>query len=515
MRNPLLIRLAILIFIGVAGINSSVGQSKQIKKIDAYVEQSRELWNIPGMAVAIVKDGEVILSKGYGVKHIDRNEAVDENTLFVIASNTKAFTSAALATLVDQKQISWDDKVQDYLPYFQLYDPYVSANMTVRDLLCHRSGLATFSGDLIWYGTKYSREEIIRRARFLKPAYGFREHFGYQNIMFLAAGEIIPEVTGMSWDIYIDSTFFKPLGMNSSTTSLFGLTQRTNFAHPHNDHDGTNKAIQFVNWDNISPAGGIFSSVADMSKWLKLQLGRGTMDSTTIWSEQRSREMWSVHTPEYVSPWSERNFPSKSFVGYGLGWELNNYHGRKIVSHGGGYDGMISKTVMVPEENLGFVILTNNINWLPSALTYSILDELLDGDEDKDWAAYFLELKQGMDEDDKKAKVEAEEARVKDSTPTLSLDSYAGTYTGELYGDCVVRLIGDQLAFQFEPTQLFRGTLRHWHYDTFELNWSSEMMLPSGMVQFIVGVDGEVEEMKVDVPNPDFDFTELEFKRVE
>jgi hypothetical protein len=268
-----------------------------------------------------------------------------------------------------------------------------------------------------------------------------------------------------------------------------------------------------VNWDNIAPAGGINSSVHDMSKWLQLQLNQGVWNSDTLFTASRAKEMWSVQTPQNVSAWSEKTFPGKSFSGYGLGWELSNFRGRKIVAHGGGYDGMISRTVLVPSEGIGIVILTNNINFLPYALEYQILDELF-GEKNGENYGKFLEYKKQGAEDDLKSKEEEAKSRIVDTSPSLPLSDYAGTYTDEMYGDVEVRLIGDQLAFQFVPTSIFRGTLRHWHYDTFQLNWGTQMMLPSGKVQFGFGSDGKIKSMDIDVPNPDFDFTELKFKKV-
>ncbi|MCB0762930.1 MAG: beta-lactamase family protein, partial [Flavobacteriales bacterium] len=314
------IRILFILFLTVVSLWADA-QTKQIKNIDKYIEASRVAWNIPGMAVAIVKDGEVILSKGYGVRNVDNQLPVDDHTLFAIASNTKAFTAAALAVLVDEGKITWEDKVKDHLPYFELYDPYVTMNMTIRDLLCHRSGLATFSGDLLWYGSNYSREEVITRAKYLEPVYGFREHFGYQNIMFLAAGQIVSEVSGMTWDEFIKVRFFDPLGMNTSNTSIGAFTRDSNVSSPHNDRNGVNHAIDWVNWDNIGPAGSINSCVSEIAQWIKLQLGNGTLDSVQFWSEQRTREMWTVHTPNSISSWSASNYPSKTFAGYGLGWD--------------------------------------------------------------------------------------------------------------------------------------------------------------------------------------------------
>ena len=484
--------------------------SKQLKAIDKHLETQTQKWNIPGVAVAIVRGDEVLLSRGYGVKNINKSEKVDENTLFAVASNTKAFTATAIGMLVDEGKMSWDDKVQKHLPYFQLYDPYVSTNMTVRDLLCHRSGLETFSGDLIWYGSQYSREEVIKRARFLEPKYEFRAHYGYQNIMFIAAGEIVAKVSGMSWDDFIKTRFFEPMQMTSSNTSIDAFTPTSNVADPHNEKNGTNQAIEWTNWDNIGGAGAINSSVHDMGKWLQCQLNSGKVDTTQLFSKQVQKETWNIHTPKNISDWSSSMMPSKTINGYGLGWDIFNYQGRKIVTHGGGYDGMISQTVMIPEEDLAFVVLTNNINYLPFVLTYELTDMLLKSDNPTKINQTLYEYKLEDQATLEKAMVAAEEGRIKNTSPSLDLAKYAGTYGGDMYGNCVVRLIGDQLAFQFEPTPLFRGTLRHWHYDTFQLNWGTKMMLPSGTVQFIIGVDGEVEEMGIVVENPDFDFTELE-----
>ncbi len=491
-------------------------QKKAIKELDAYFEKAIQDWDVPGMEVLIFKDGEVLLEKGYGVKNTETGEKVTPETLMAIASNTKAFTSAALAMLVDKGEIAWDDKVVDFLPYFKLYDPYVTQEFTIRDLLCHRSGLATFSGDLIWYGSHHNREEVIRRAEFLKPVSGFRGGYGYQNIMFVAAGEVIAKVSGMKWDDFILQNFFQPLGMNGTVTSTLDLKSGMDVSSPHNHKFNKQIPIEWINWDNLSSAGAIISSVSDMKHWLEAQLNGGIYKNDTLWSKRRTMEMRTVHTPKSISGWSKKNFPSKTFSGYGLGWDLFNYHGKKVVNHGGGYDGFISRVAMVPEEGLGMVILTNTNTWLPSPLMYQILDAFLCSDkEKKDWSQFYLEIKNQGEENDKKELKELENSRAEDTVPSLDLSDYAGVYRSEMYGDLSLRVIGDQLAFQFEPTPIFRGTIRHWHYDTFRLNWGTQMMLPSGFMTFVLDAKGKVEEVKVDVPNPDFDFTELEFKKVE
>jgi CubicO group peptidase (beta-lactamase class C family) len=512
------------------------GQQKALKdpiqRIDQLALQSLEQFNVPGMAVAIVQDDEVLLSKGYGVRTAGTNHAVTDSTLFAIASNSKAFTAAALAILVDRGQLSWEDKVRDHLPYFTLYSPYVSEEFTIRDLLCHRSGLDTFSGDLIWYGTSHSREQVVRRARFLEPSFGFREQYGYSNILYLAAGLIVEQASGMTWDQFIAEHFFVPLGMKQANTTIADYHlidgkicsgKSVNIAHPHNEVQGKNIAIDYVNWDNIGPAGSINASVAELTSWIRLQLGKGTLNGKTYWKEQRTWEMWENVTPKPVSKWQRENMPSRHFNGYGLGWELMEYRGHKIVSHGGGYDGMISKTVLVPDMNLGFVILTNNINSVPSALTFEILDAfMMRGDRNskkmedkKDWMGMFKGFK---DEENKTALESAKAdsaARVKNTRLSLPLAAYCGVYSSEMYGDVLITLDEQPISpygglkIDFAPTALFKGRLKHWHYDTFELSWSTQMMLPKGKATFLLNSMGKPIELKVVVDNPDFDFTEL------
>ncbi len=484
------------------------------QELDTKFAQALIDYNIPGMGIAIVKDGQVVLSKGYGVKNINTSEKVDDKTLFAIASNSKAFTSAALAVLVDEGKIKWNDKVRTYLPYFELYNPYVSSEMTIRDLLTHRTGLATFSGDLIWYGTSHSREEVIRRAKYLQPVYGFREAYGYSNIMYLAAGEVIEKVSAKSWDVFVKEKFFTPLGMKDSNTSIRDFKPNGNIATPHNEVNGKNVAIEYVNWDNINAAGSINASVSELTQWMKLQLGKGTLDGKKYWSEQRAHEMWENVTPKPVSKWQRENMSTRHFNGYGLGWDLMEYGGMKVVSHGGGYDGMISKTVLVPEINLGFVILTNNINSLPSALAFDILDEYLGVKENKDWTSIFLQFKKDDEVATKKAEQEDEAARAKNTKPSLTLKDYAGTYSSEMYGDVVISpSTNDKLLIDFKPTALFKGELSHWHYDTFQLSWTTQMMLPKGKATFVLDSEGKPAELKVIVENPDFDFTELKLLR--
>ncbi|MGH9902442.1 MAG: serine hydrolase domain-containing protein, partial [Pyrinomonadaceae bacterium] len=360
------LRLNLLLLILFVAPLSLVAQEAQVadarlKEIDEYAAKAIRDWNVPGMAVAVVKDDRLVWARGYGVRKLGEPTPVDERTLFAIASNTKAFTAAALAVLVDEGKIKWDDPVSKFLPSFQLSDPYVTRELTVRDLLSHRSGLATFGGDLLWYETTYGRDEILRRVRFLKPGSSFRSRYGYQNIMFLAAGQVVAAAAGKPWDDFIRERFLTPLGMTSTTTSITAFKSGDNVATPHNELDGKLRVIRYGNVDGAGPAGALNSSVTDMAQWIRLQLGRGTYQGKKIFSPAVSREMW---TPQSivggVSEQAEKFNPTRHFNLYGLGWFLTDYHGRKVVSHGGGLDGMISQVAMMPEENLGVVVLTNS-----------------------------------------------------------------------------------------------------------------------------------------------------------
>ncbi|HEX8355234.1 MAG TPA: serine hydrolase [Pyrinomonadaceae bacterium] len=510
--RPALLLLALFIFSPALAAQTLEGR---LKEIDAYAAKAGQDWKVPGFSVAIVKDDRVVFVKGYGVRELGKPEPVDGDTLFAVASNTKAFTAAALAALVDEGKLRWDDPVTKYLPWFQLYDPYVTREVTVRDLLSHRSGLATFGGDLLWYETTYPRDEIIRRVRHLKPTYGFRSRYGYQNIMFLAAGEIVPAVTGKSWDDYVREKFFAPLGMTRSNTTLKQLKASRNVATPHNETDGRVKVVRYSNVDSAGGAAAINSTAAEMAEWVRLQLGRGTYGGKKIFSAERSREMWTPQTVvSGVSESAEKFNPSVHFNLYGLGWFLSDYRGRKVVTHSGGLDGMTSRVAMLPEENLGVVVLTNSETPLQSFLWYKVFD-VFTGAPPRDWSADYLARARSAREREEAEARKAEAARVPGTKPSLPLASYAGTYGGVMYGDARVAEENGRLVVRLVPSPAYVGDLEHWHFDTFRIKWRESVVYPypRGWVTFVLDPQGKVGEMKIDVPNPDFDFKELEFRR--
>ncbi len=487
----------------------------RLKEIDEYAVRVGNAWPAPGFAIGIVKDDKVVFTKGYGVRELGKLPAVDENTLFAIASNTKAFTAAALAMLVDEGKIKWDDPVTKYLPSFQLYDPYVTRELTVRDLLSHRSGLATFAGDLLWYESNYTRDEILHRARFLKPSSSFRSRFGYQNILFMAAGEVVAKVSGMSWDAFMKERFFTPLGMKRTLTAHADLLKADNVSTPHNAFEGNTRVIRYGNVDNIGAAGAIKSSVAEMAQWLRLQLGRGAYDGKKFFSTGQSREMWTPHTVlGGISEQSEKSNPTRHFSLYGLGWILSDYQGRLFVSHGGGLDGMVSQLALIPEEKLGIVVLTNSETSLSTILVNKVVDTFL-GVAPRDWNSEFLARSKQSEDAAKAAAKKIEDSRMPNTKPSLPLSAYAGIYTGAMFGDARVTEENGKLVLKFVPSLLFVGDLEHWQFDTFRIKWRDTIVypFPRGFLTFTLDPQAKVDEMKIDVPNPDFDFKELEFKR--
>jgi CubicO group peptidase (beta-lactamase class C family) len=501
--------LSCLIGIGITFISFSQPQTIDKAKLDEVLKSYLTDWNVPAMAVSIVKNDEIVYEKGFGVLEEGKKKETNEFTNFAIASNTKAYTAAALGILVDEGRISWDDKVKKYIPYFELYDPFVTEQMTIRDLLCHRTGLETFSGDLIWYASDYSREEVIRHAKYLKPTYGFREKFGYSNIMFLTAGQIIESVTDTTYDEFVKQRIFIPLGMKRTNTSITTNSKLDNVASCHTIVDGKNIVIPYINWDNIAPAGAINSNVHDVASWMILQLNKGEFEGNRIFSEAVSNEMWSANTVLDVSDFNKSINPSTHLKSYGLGWVLFDYKGYLIVTHNGGYDGMISQTVLIPELDCGFVVLTNSLSMMYSAVMNQLLDYLIEDKLDKTWSDYYLRVNDWVKNYEKEEKETWEKARIENTKPSLALTEYVGIYTSDVYGDVEISIKSDKLYLKMMHTEIYQGELNHWHYDTFSLKFDKAPSLPSGSASFVLDKLGKVVELKIDIPNPDFDFTEL------
>src|SRR3984885_10224688 len=392
-----LVRSQLVAAILIASAASLGAQAALPGDLDSYIANSMRTFEVPGMAVAIVKDGKIVLAKGYGVRKLGDPTLIDEHTMFGIGSNTKAFTTAALAGLVDAGKLSWDDPVYQRLPGFVMYDPYVSHEMTIRDLLTHRSGMGLGEGDLLfWPHSTYTRDEIIYKLRFMKPTSSFRSHYAYDNLLYMTAGQIIPALTGISWDDYIRQHIFAAVGMDHSNVSNTAFKPGDDYAFPHERIDGKLQVIPFEILDNAGPAGAINSCATDMAKWVQLQLNRGKFfdHDGRLFSEDRSREMW---TPQTILPTGNLSGPlaglKANFADYALGWALRDYHGRKLVGHTGGVAGFVSRVMLVPEENLGVVVLTNaEEGGAFDSILYRILDHYFQLPP-TDWIAGFKALK--------------------------------------------------------------------------------------------------------------------------
>ncbi len=472
--------------------------------LDAYVDSALKTWQVPGLALAVVRHDSVIYARGYGVREAGKPDPVDARTLFAIGSSSKAFTAAAVAMLVDEKKVDLDAPAARYLPTFQLFDPYASRELTVRDLLSHRSGLAR--GELVWYGSGYDRDEILRHVRFLQPTWSFRSQFGYQNIMYIAAGQVVAHVDSTTWDEFIAKRIFAPLGMTASSTTQRALAGQHDLASPHALVDDTLRVVRiWRNIDNAGPAGSINSTALDMAQWVRLQLGHGAYAGRRLVSDKLMDEM---HTPQIAIPLdtaARRLNPSTHFSNYGMGWFLEDYRGREVWQHGGNVDGFTALVAMLPEEQLGLVFLTNmNGTGLPMALMHKIFDlhlgPLAGGAPARDWSAAMYARTAEQRAKAKAAELKLEAKRVPNTRPSLPLAAYTGTYLDSLYGAVNVREAGGTLLLDYGPN--WHGELRHWHYDIFRTRFDTPV-LPPFFVEFHptpAGTVGEVQLELVGVP---------------
>ena len=478
-----------------------------LQALDRYYAKMVSDWEIPGVSIGIVKDGKLIFTGNYGVLEAGKPARPDEHTLYAIASNSKAFTSALIGMLVQEGKLSWDDKVQQYLPYFALYDPWVSREVTVRDLLSHRVGLGTFSGDVIWYKSDLTSEEIIRRAKHLPKAYDFRAGYGYSNIMYITAGQLIEKITGKSWGDNVKERIFKPLGMNRTITSIQDLDTKGNFATPHARVDGQNVPIDWQDWEEIGATGGIISSVDDLAQWMIFNLNHGVQGSDTLLTKETRNTIWTPHNNFTVDHTAPNNF-HKHFSAYGLGWGLSDYHGRMMVGHTGGYDGMITAIALIPDENLGVVVLTNGMKSPIQAAYYYALDRFL-GQKEVDWSSKLLaEVNQAQQEDTRITGLK--EKRVLDTQPSVARQSYPGVYRSDIYGEIRITRREDTLRMEFEHSPGYAATLSHWHYDVWQIHWDEpQAWFTFGTVRFVTNSNMEVTGLEFNVPNDDIFFEEL------
>ena len=485
-----------------------------VAALDAYFARARREWDVPGIAVVIVKDSRIVLEKGYGVRERGRPAPVNEHTLFAIASNTKAFTAAALAVLVDKELVGWDDPVRRYLPWFELRDPVASTDLRLRDLLSHRSGLGTFSGDLLWYNTPWPPDEVLRRVRYLEPRFPFRATYGYSNVMFIAAGQVVAAASGTPWETFVKAHFFDPLGMRDSVTSVRALAGRTNVATPHGPVATGARPYAWNSWDAAAAAGGVISSVHDMSRWLLLQLGRGTLDGRQYFSEAQSRTMWTPHvsfTIDQEVPRNVRRQPTSEGMGSAGACAITRAGSSPRIPVRA--DGMYSAVSLVPEERLGIVVLTNGMTAVAEALIARAIDAFL-GVPERDWSAEGLERERAHRASRQAIEAKVRQVQVPGTKPSLPLQQYAGRYGGQVYGDATVTLENGSLVLRLLANPHFVADLTHLQLDTFVVSWRHDFpWFGHGRAQFIVDSDTRITQLKLEVPNEDFWFEELDLRR--
>ena len=488
---------------------------------DAWVLQVLRQFEIPGVAVAIVKDGRVVLARGYGVRRMGVTQAVDPYTRFGIASNTKAFTALALGLLVEEGKIGWDQPVVKYLPAFQMWDPWVTRELTVRDLLVHRSGLGLGAGDLLWWpASTYNRTEISRRLRFIKPATTFRSAYAYDNVLYLVAAQVIETVSGKSWEEFVTERVLRPVGMDSTTVfhSAAGDTAG-NVAATHARVDGRTRPIAPFLSENTNPAGGINAGAADMAKWMIALLDSGRVGEKRIWTQPTTRELWSLVTPiRPGNPAPELAPLRANFSGYGLGFFVRDYRGRKLVTHTGGLPGYVSRVALIPELKLGVAVLQNTEEVGHDVITYQALDYFLDVSPRKDWLDA-IRIVRARSDSLQAAELKGVAAeRDTASKPSLPLPRYAGTYRDAWYGDVTVTEEGGRLVIRFNHTPSLIGDLEHWQYDTFLVRWRDRELRADAFISFALGPDGKVDRvaMKPESSAVDFsfDFQDLDLRPV-
>ena len=478
--------------------------------LDADVNRALKTFGVPGMAIAIVKDGKVLTAKGYGVRKLGEPKPVDAKTLFEVASNSKAFTAAALAMLVDEGKIAWDDPVTKHLPGFQMYDAYVTGAMTVRDLLTHRSGLGLGAGDLLWWPTtSFSTDEIISRLRYIKPATSFRNSYAYDNLLYIVAGKIIAEKDGKPWGDAIRDRILAPLGMDGTTTSLAAMLASADYAAPHSKVNDKAVVVRPIPVPNAVGAVGLNTSAEDVARWMNLLLNDGkTPDGKQLISAKQLAEMWTPQTPMRIrEPKPALAATKANFAAYGLGFNLRDYKGRKIAMHGGALVGFYSTVLMVPEEKLGIAILTNAENGpAMTALYWRILDQYLKVPA-SDWIKLYAEQEAASHKEELERLGKEHTARAAKSSPSLPLASYDGAYEDPWYGKVTIAAEGGKRVMRFARTPDLTGELEHFQHDTFIVRWKERSFNADAYVTFALNPNGSIERMKMEPISTETDFS--------
>ena len=512
--------LAVLPTAGRAQMAPPVTAPLDVAAVDAVVARTLKGFDVPGIAVAVVKDGQVVMSKGYGVSSLATKAPMDANTLFGIASNTKAFTAAALGLLVDEGKLRWDDKVTEYIPEFRMYDPYVTAEFTVRDLLCHRSGMGLGAGDLMFFpdSSNFTVKDVIHNLRYFKPVSSFRSKFDYDNNLYIVAGEVVTRIAGQPWADFVETRLLKPLGMSRTAANFNRLPDPTNVIDAHGQVDGKVCVIQRSRDTFAAPCGGMYSSVNDLSKWALMLLGGPGAPAPLL----KPRTQWELWSPQTILPVGPGPSPYNThFYAYGLGWFLNDARGYKVVSHTGGEVGMVTKVQLVPELHLGIIVLTNQEEGLAfNAITSHILDHYL-GVTGQDRVQEMLGYKQaGAAESDKATAAAWKQvaAAQKAAPKKADYSAYVGRYHDVWLGDVNVYMQDQQLWLRAVRSPRLVGQVLPYRGSTFAVRWKARSFNADAFATFALDDQGRATSLKMKPISPatdfSYDFQDLDLQRV-
>ncbi len=479
-------------FVLILVLSQLVFSQTNTQKFDEYVEKSRKDWNVPGLSIAVVKDDKVLFSKGYGVRELGKNEAVDTKTLFGSMSTTKAMTVAALAMLVDEGKVKWDDKVIRHLPEFKVADPYVTKELTIRDLLTHNGGLG--NADHLWSWTpSMSADEIVSKMQYAEPAYSFRDGFVYQNIMYLVAGRVIERISGKSWEAFMKERLFDPLGMKD-TFATYGLSKDyKNRSIAHFEIDGKIQPISESLADPVGPAGSVWSNADDIAKWVSFMLGNTTVNGKQLLKPETYREILKPHviipTAEFY-PTTAATKPN--WTTYGFGWFQHDYRGEMLNFHTGSLAGRTAIVGLLTRKKVGVYIFGNvDHAEVRHALMYKAFDLFAFDDDSRDWSAELKTLYAGLKESGEKAAKVVEALQQKNTKPSLAMSDYVGKYNHRFYGEVEIKIVGGKMRIIMSPE--VQGDLNHWHYDTFEAVWDTKWMGKSLMAFELNPITRKVE----------------------
>jgi len=499
--------------------SSSYSQSVASKQIDKIVADAMKANMHAGIAVAVVQDGKVIHEKGYGLASSKTNEKVNEHTRFSIASNSKAFTSAALAVLVDQGKLKWTDKVVQHIPEFKMYEAYVTAEFTILDLLTHRSGLGLGAGDLMLWpdGSDFKLADILNSFQYQTKQSDFRTKYDYDNLLYIVAGEVVARISGKTWSEFVEAELMKPLGMNESAGSLDRLVSKTNIASPHSVENGKLEGFENVDFELGAAAAGVFASVHDLSKWMIMHLADGKNGEADLISKRTHDMMWKPHTSMNFNVKPKNTYKSH-FTAYGLGWKIRDVNGMIEISHTGGMPGMLSKTTLIPELNVGIVVLTNCD---PGGYSYEMVSRTIADRfqkvEEKDWFTYIKGVIENRSAGEDSV-VNAVWETVKNTDQSkVKTENFIGTYKDNWFGDIEVSMKEGQLYMSCKRSPKLSGPMSFYKANTFAIKWDYQDMQCNAFAMFVLDQNGKATgfTMKGISPNIDFsyDFQDLNLKR--